>query len=275
LPAEDPAPTRHAGRCLAYGRAITYWPLGEILRTHMGIMERDAPAEIMQRLGDGRILGLTLGLDTAGDLHPLAARDALHEAWITFLDSLVADCPAVVLIEDLHWAEAPLLDLIEELARSVRGPLLLVATARPDFVVARAGWGAGRYEAETIWLEQLPAAAAAVMLETLLGGAVTDDIRDRIVERSEGNPLFIEELLGSLIDQGLIERGDGDGGWRACDLPADLRIPDTVQAVVASRLDLLPPAEKAALQAASVAGRVFWTGPVYDLTDGEPDLRVL
>src|SRR5947207_2090684 len=68
LPAEDPAPTRHAGRCLAYGRAITYWPLGEILRTHMGIMERDAPAEIMQRLGDGRILGLTLELDTAGDL---------------------------------------------------------------------------------------------------------------------------------------------------------------------------------------------------------------
>ena len=273
LPDEHPEPTRHTGRCLAYGRAITYWPLGEILREQLGIMESDSLAEVDRRLGDRRILGLTLGLDTAGDLHPMAARDRLHEGWIAFLDSIVADRPAVVQIEDLHWAEPPLLDLIEQLVRGVAGPLLLVATARPDFVDVRAGWGAGRYDAETVWLEPLPSDAAAGMLESLLGGTLPEAARDLIVERGEGNPLFIEEMLGSLIDQGVIERSDGS--WRMGGLPGDLRIPDTVQAVVAARLDLLEPAEKAALQAAAVVGRIFWTGPVYDLIEEQPDLRVL
>jgi len=273
LPEEDPDPARHAGRCLAYGRGITYRPLAEILRAHVGVPESAPPGEVLARLPDRPILGLTLGLDTAGDLHPLAARDALHEAWIGLFDEMVAEGPAVVLIEDLHWAEPPLLDLVEQAARGVNGPLMLVATARPDFVDQRPGWGTGRYDAERIWLEQLPADAAEVMLESLLEGAVPDDVRTRIVERSEGNPLFLEELLGSLIDQGLVERGDG--GWRVRDLPADLHIPDTVQAVVAARLDLLPPAEKTALQTASVMGRVFWTGPVYELTYDEPEFRVL
>jgi class 3 adenylate cyclase len=273
LPDEHPEPMRHTGRCLAYGRAITYWPLGEILREHLGIVESDSPSEVRRRLGDRPILGLTLGLDTAGDLHPLAARDALHEAWIAFFDSLVADRPSVVLIEDIHWAEPPLLDLIEQLVRGVAGPLLLVATARPDFVDARAGWGAGRYEAEAIWLEPLPSDAASGMLHSLLGGALPDAIRDLIVEKAEGNPLFIEEMVGSLIDQGVIAHRDG--AWLAGDLPAGLRIPDTVQAVVAARIDLLEPAEKAALQAAAVVGRIFWTGPIYDLIEDQPDLRLL
>jgi class 3 adenylate cyclase len=273
LPNERPEPNRHTGRCLPYGRAITYWPLGEILRAHLGVRESDPPDQVVRRLGEHRILGLTLGLDTAGDLHPLAARDALHEAWIAFFDAQVADRPAVVLVEDLHWAEPPLLDLVEQLARSVTGPLLLLATARPDFVDARAGWGGGRYDAETIWLEPLPAGAAAGLLERLLGGALPGATRDRLVKRAEGNPLFLEELLGTLIDRGVIERGDD--GWRVLDPTADPHVPDTVQSVVAARLDLLPPAEKAALQAASVVGRVFWTGAVYELTEGEPDLRVL
>jgi hypothetical protein len=273
LSEEDPEPTRHAGRCPAYGRAITYQPLGEILRAQLGILESGAPSEVQRRLGDRPILGLTLGLDTAGDLHPLAARDALHEAWIGFFDELVADRPAVALIEDVHWAEPPLLDLIEQLARGVGGSLLLVATARPDFVDARAGWGTGRYDAETIWLEPLAADAAAGMLDALVGGALPQATRDVIVDRAEGNPLFIEEMLGTLIDHGLIARSEA--GWSAGDLPADLRIPDTVQALVASRMDLLEAPEKAALQAAAVVGRVFWTGPVYDLVEGRPDLRIL
>jgi tetratricopeptide (TPR) repeat protein len=270
---EDPEPLRRAGRCLAYGHGITYWPLGEILREHLGILETDSPAEVRRRLGDREILGLTLGLDTAGDLHPLAARDRLHEAWIAFLDSLVSDRPAVVLIEDIHWAEPPLLDLIEQLARGVAGPVLLVATARPDFVDVRAGWGSGRYDAETIWLDPLPAESAGILLESLLGAALPDPARDLVVERAEGNPLFIEEMLGSLIDRGVIERENGE--WSVRELPADVEIPDTVQAVVAARLDLLEPPEKAALQAAAVIGRIFWTGPVYDLVGDQPDLRVL
>jgi class 3 adenylate cyclase/tetratricopeptide (TPR) repeat protein len=269
---EDPEPLRRTGRCLPYGRGITYWPLGEILREHLGILETDSPEEVRRRLGGREILGLTLGLDTAGDLHPLAARDRLHEAWTQFADSLVAERPAVVLIEDIHWAEAPLLDLIEQLARDVTGPILLVGTARPDFVASRAGWGAGRYDAETIWLEPLPAATSGELVDTVLGGALPQDARDLIVRRAEGNPLFIEELLESLIDRGIIQRSDGS--WSVGHVPADLHIPDTVQAVVAARLDLLEPAEKAALQAAAVIGRIFWTAPVYDLIEERPDLRV-
>src|SRR5439155_407087 len=88
-------------------------------------------------------------------------RDRLHEAWIEFLDSLVGDRPAVVLVEDIHWAEPPLLDLIEQLVRGVAGPLLLVATARPEFVAARAGWGGGRYDAETTWLGPQPSSGGS------------------------------------------------------------------------------------------------------------------
>ena len=270
---EHPEPLRRTGRCLPYGRGITYWPLGEMLREHLGILESDPPSDVRRRLGDREILGLTLGLDTAGDLHPLAARDRHHDAWVAFLDSLVAERPAVALIEDLHWGEPPLLDLIEQLAREVDGPLLLLGTARPDFLDARAGWGTGRYQAETIWLEPLSAASAEELIDSVLGTAVPDAARTRLVDRAGGNPLFIEEMLESLLDRGLIEHDDG--GWTVADLPADIEIPDTVQAVVAARIDLLGPSEKAALQAAALVGRIFWTGPVYALVEEQPDLRIL
>ena len=270
---ERPEPLRRTGRCLPYGRGITYWPLGEMLREHLGILESDSPADVRRRLGDREILGLTLGLDAAGDLHPLAARDRLHDAWVALLDSMLRDRPVVALVEDLHWAEPPLLDLLEQLAREVGGPLLLLATARPEFVDARAGWGTGRYRAETTWLEPLSAASAGALVDSVLGAAVPEPARGRLIERAEGNPLFLEEMVQSLVDRGLVDRAAG--GWTAADLPPDLAIPDTVQAVVAARIDLLDPAEKAALQAAALVGRVFWTGPVYDLVDDEPDLRVL
>lgn len=210
---------------------------------------------------------------SARDLHPLAARDRLHEGWIALLDSLLLEHPVVALIEDLHWAEPPLLDLIEQLARDVQGPLLLVVTARPDFIDARAGWGTGRYQAETIWLEPLSPTSAGDLIDSVLGAALPEAARSLLVDRAEGNPLFIEEMLESLIDRGLIERNDG--AWSVRELPADIEIPDTVQAVVAARLDLLGPSEKAALQAAAVVGRIFWTGPVYDLVEEQPDLRIL
>ncbi len=273
LKQERPEPRCRTGRCLPYGRGITYWPLGEILREQLGILDSDSPSEVLRRLGDREILGLTLGLDSAGDLHPLAVRDRLHDAWIEFLGSLVAERPLVALVEDLHWAEPPLLDAIEQLAREVDGPLLLLGTARPDFVDARAGWGTGRYQAETIWLEPLSATSAEELIDRVLGPDVAEAERRRLVDRAEGNPLFIEEVLETLVDRGFLALDDGV--WRLSGLPADLEVPDTVQAVVAARIDLLGPEEKAALQAGALMGRVFWTGPVYDLVEGQPDLRVL
>jgi class 3 adenylate cyclase/tetratricopeptide (TPR) repeat protein len=270
---EEPEPLRRTGRCLAYGQGITYWPLAEILKEHLGILDSDSPDEVRRRLGARDILGLTLGLDLAGEVHPLAARDRLHSAWVDLLSELAAERPVVVLVEDVHWAEQPLLDLIERLARDVRGPLLLLATARPDFVDGRSAWQ-GRIDTETIWLEPLAADSTASLVDSLLAGDFPAQVRKLVVERAEGNPFFVEEVLGSLIDAGVLERANG--GWQAGELPPGFEIPDSVQAVLAARIDLLGEAEKAALQAAAVIGRTFWTGPVYELVgELEPDLRVL
>ncbi|HEX5469303.1 MAG TPA: adenylate/guanylate cyclase domain-containing protein [Gaiellaceae bacterium] len=274
LGSEIPEPLRRTGRCLAYGQGITYWPLGEILKEEFGILESDPPETVAERLGERAILGLTLGLDIAGDVHPLAARDRLHTGWVRFVEELVAERPAVMLIEDIHWAEAPLLDLLERLVEDVRGPLLLVATARPELYDVRPGWGGARRDASTVELEALPAEAAVLMLDELLAGELPAHMTETIVRKAEGNPFFLEELIESLIDQGALCRSNG--GWTVSEQQAGIAVPDSVQAVLASRIDLLPAAEKAALQAASVIGRVFWTLPVYELVAGlDPDLRVL
>src|SRR2546422_49590 len=106
------------------------------------------------------------------------------------------------------------------------------------------------------------------------GSRLPAGLREVVVQRAEGNPFFVEELLGTLIDRRLLE--PQNGSWRLAELPSDFAVPDTVQAVVAARVDLLEPAEKQALQAASVIGRIFWAGPIYDPVPGaDPDLRIL
>ncbi len=180
LASEEPGPLRLTGRCLAYGEGITFWPFAEILKEHLEILESDPPDEVRRRLGTREILGLTLGLDVVGDLHPLAARDRLHAAWVELFTELASTRPLVVLVEDVHWAEQPLLDLIERIARDVPGPLLLLATARPDFV---GGWSP-RLDTETILLEPLPPEAAAILVDELLAGDLPREVRDLVVQRA-------------------------------------------------------------------------------------------
>jgi len=274
LGAESPEPLRRTGRCLSYGKGITYLPLAEALKEHFGLLESDPPETLLGRLAGREILGLTFGLDVAGDLHPLVARDRLYEAWVRFLEELSAERPTVLLVEDLHWAEEPLLDLLEHLVRNVRGPFLLLATARPELFDFRPGWSGREPRSTTIALEPLSAQDAGRMLDELLATDLPAALRDILVERAEGNPFFVEELIGTLIDQGVLARTDV--GWIAGRMPAGFVVPDSVHAVLAARIDLLGPAEKAALQAASVIGRVFWAGPVYELVEGaEPRFRVL
>ena len=126
------APYTLSGCCISYGHALTYRALGDVLCELLGGRESDSPDQIIERLGSRRILGLTLELDVAGDLHPLAALERLRIAWRDVLGELVADRPAVVLVEDLHWAQPDLLDLLEYLTDGVDGPLLLVSTTRPE-----------------------------------------------------------------------------------------------------------------------------------------------
>lgn len=268
LSAREPAPLLRAGRCLPYGHAVTYWPLAEILREQFDLGEDASPAALLERLGSRRILGLTFGLDVAGDLHPLAARDRLQEAWIELVEELAAEQPVVLLVEDVHWAEEPLLALLDRLHEDVRGPLLLVCTGRPELLERRGAW-----LRDAVSFEPLPGAAMRELVERLLGGAAPAWVAPLVAERAEGNPFYAEEHVRALIDRGLLRRTPT--GWEG-ERPERPSLPDSVRALVAARIDLLGEDERAALQGAAVVGRAFWSGPLYELLDGaEPDLRRL
>jgi class 3 adenylate cyclase/tetratricopeptide (TPR) repeat protein len=269
LSAAAPQPLLRTGRCLSYGEGITYWPLGEVLREHFSILESDPPETVAERLGGRDGLGFTVGLAPPANMHPLTVRERLYSSWVGLLQELVEDRPAVVLIEDVHWAEPELCELLETLAERVRGPLLLLTTARLELLDRRPEW-----KGSPIRLEALPVADTGELIDALLGDECPTSLRDLIVARAEGNPFFVEELIATLVDRGVLARSNG--GWTFADLPPGFTVPDTVQAVLAARIDLLPPAEKAALQAASVIGRVFWTGAVRELVKGmPPDFGVL
>lgn len=274
LAAQERQPLQRTGRCLSYGHGVTYWPLAEVLREHFALLDSDSNDVIAARLGDHPGLALTLGLDGGEQLHPLVARERLQDSWVEFLQEQVLLRPVVVLIEDVHWADDELCDLLELIVARVDGPLLVVATARPEFLERRPALCGARRHTSSLPLETLPAADTRVLLERLLGTEPPVAVQELVVARAEGNPFFVEELLATLIDRGLLARHNG--GWACADLPPGFTIPDTVQAVLAARIDLLPADEKAALQAASVIGRIFWTGPVYELLGGaRPDFGLL
>lgn len=274
LSIQSPEPILRTGRTLSYGQGTTYWPMGEILREHLGISEDDPPDKVAARLADHPNLGITLGLPIEKDLHPLVARERLHDAWVELIGELARDRPVVLLIEDMHWAEDDLCDLIDTLVAQVSGPLFVLATARPELLDRRPAWGGARRRTSALRLEALPSADTSRLLDELLGREIPAEIRDLVVERAEGNPFFVEELIATFLDRGILERRDGT--WVVGALPSDFTVPDSIQAVLAARIDLLPDAEKAALQAASVIGRTFWTGPTYELVGGEsPDIGLL
>jgi class 3 adenylate cyclase len=270
----SPQPLRRTGRCPSYGRAITYVPLGEILREELGLLTTDAVEVAHDRLGDRDILGLALGADVGQQLHPLEAQEKLREAAVGFFQEMVARRSAVLLVEDIHWAQEPLLELIERLVREVQGSLMVVATARPEFLDLRPSWGRGLRDAATIWLEPLSSEDTGLLVEELLDAELPSELVEAVVERSGGNPFFAEELLGSLADRGTLVRASGR--WTVDADSAALPTPSSVQAVLSARIDLLPPVEKAALHAAAVIGRSFWRGAVRELLDGaSADLDLL
>jgi class 3 adenylate cyclase len=266
-------PVLRSGRCLSYGHGITYWPLGEVLKEHLGILENDPPEVVAGRVAAHEGLGFTLGLAPPPDMHPLTVRDRLRTSWVGFLQQLTGARPVAVLVEDLHWAGGELCDLLAMLAERVAGPLLLVVTARPELLDQRPGWGRSA-GTSLLRLEALPGAEAEQLALALLGSGCPDPIRELVAERAEGNPFFAEELIATLADRGVLARSNG--GWSFGELPPNFFVPDTVQSVLAARVDLLPLPGKAALQTAAVIGRVFWSGPVCELVeDADPEFGLL
>ena len=241
LGAQSPAPVERSGRCRSFGQASAYSPLGDVVRGHPDLDER------------WPILGIALGQPAPPGLHPLAVVQRLREAWVELLDELAAAGPLVLLIEDLHWAERELLELLGATG-TANGPVLVVGTAR----------SAVELPAETIALEPLPPEDALRIVDGLAPETLRADLRAFVVERSDGNPLFVEEIMRMLADRGVTD-----------EIPRDLVVPDTVQALLAERIDLLPQAEKSALQAAAVIGRTFPAAAIRQLIEDEPRLEAL
>jgi class 3 adenylate cyclase len=253
------------GRCLSYGRGVTYSPLADVLRQELALRQEDSAEDMLERLAGREILGLTLGLDVAGDLEPRAALLRLQDEWVDLISQLGARGPAVLAIEDLHWAAEPLVEVLERLLSDVEGPVLVLATMRPE----RAAFPA----ADMLSLERLADEEVIELVEAALAGPLESRALELVTGHAEGNPFIVEEVLADLLDRGLLERRDS--GWSLRDAAVDLGIPDSVQGILAARIDLLPAEAKEALQAASVIGRSFSPGGLAALTGSSAEVRTL
>jgi class 3 adenylate cyclase len=281
---ERPDLTVVRGRCPAVGQGITYWPLAEIVRGACGISLDDSGPEVQDKLRDRAAeilavagvdqadidatvfaLATTAGIDLPDNpldrSRPVAVVTELARRWPQFLSALAKRRPAIVVIEDLHWASDQVAEMVERLLARSTGAILLVATSRPEFAETHPTFTAGVNEAVTVSLRPLNRRQGASLLSGLLPEhELPRAIEDEILDTAEGNPLFVEEIVSRLIEAGTLARDDGH--WRSTGGLQRLAIPDTIQGLLGARIDGLPDAERRVLREASVIGRVFWEQPV-------------
>jgi class 3 adenylate cyclase/tetratricopeptide (TPR) repeat protein len=245
------------GRSLPYGEGISFWALGEMVKAHAGILETDAKDEAERKLRSAveaalpdEDVGWTLShLRPLAGIEDIASRNERQEeacaAWRGFLEGIADQSPLVLVFEDLHWADEGLLDFMDHLVDwATRVPLLVVGTARSELLTRRPAWGGGKTNALTLSLAPLSGVETAELVHGLLEqAAIPADIQATLLERAGGNPLYAEEFV-RLLD----ERANGAA------------LPETVQGIIAARLDVLTREEKELLQDAAVLGRTFWVG---------------
>jgi len=267
------------GRCLAYGQGITFWPVAEVVKAAAGLADFDEPEEVECRIADllvgvehaaaiaGR-LAEVIGV-TSGSAPPEEAEWAVRR----LLEVIGERSPLVVVFDDLHWAEPGLLDMIDHVSDAARdAAILLICTARPEFLDARAGWAGGKLNATSILLEPLTDAQSESLIANLVGATgLAEEVRSRIVQAAGGNPLFVEQMLAMLIDDGLIH--SIDGRWVATSDHLTVSVPPTIAALLSARLDRLEPEEGDLIGRASVVGKVFYRGAVVDLGPESPAAR--
>ncbi len=261
------------GRCLPYGEGITFWALGEIVKAQAGILESDSPEQASEKLSaavDAAVGEASEREWFKARLAPLvgaqlieapgtAERAESFMAWLRFLESLAAQRPLVLVLEDLHWADDALLEFVEHLVDLSTGvPILLVCAARPELYERHRGWGGGKRNSTTLALSPLTGDETARLISALLSQAVLPaETQAVLLERSGGNPLYAEEFVRMLTDRGILTRR---GRVVKIAPEAEIPVPETVQALIAARLDTLPADRKALLHDAAVVGKVFWTG---------------
>ena len=254
------------GRCLPYGDGITFWPLAEAVREIAQIAERDTTEEALDKLAalaadedvTGRVAS-AIGLAAT----PFPVQELVWGAR-RLLESLGRERPVLVLFEDVHWAEPTFLELVEQIVEhAADSQLFVVCTARHELVERLPEWSTGT-DAIRLELERLTEAETAAVAEHILGMTDLDErIRTRIVEAAEGNPLFIEQLLSMLIDEGQIQFVDG--AWQPSAGVAEIAVPPTIHALLAARLDRLELDERAVIEPASVIGHLFVRDAVHHL----------
>ena len=265
--------TWRQGRCLPYGEGVSFWALGEMVKAEAGVLETDPDDEAAAKLDrnvaelipddDDRrwvarhlrpLLGLALERATGPD-----ASDEVQGAWRRYLEALAERRPTVLVFEDLHWADEGLLDFIDRIVDWTRDvPLLLLCTARPELLTRRPGWGGGKENVATISLTPLSDEETARLLGGLLDRAVLPaDVQSILLARAGGNPLYAEEFARMTADRS----------------PTDMRtldVPDSVQGIIAARLDALDADDKALVQDAAVIGKTFWIGGVAAIGRRDP-----
>jgi class 3 adenylate cyclase len=256
--------TWRQGRCLPYGEGVSFWALGEMAKAQAGILETDSAPVAEEKLAATIAMLVSDEAEAewvVGHVRPLVGlsaapgaddrRSETFAAWRRFFEGLAEHRPVVLVIEDLHWADDGLLDFVDYLADWARGvPLLLVATARPELLERRAGWGGGKANATTVSLPPLSDVETARLLGLLLEQSVLSaDTQTDLVARAGGNPLYAEEYVRMLRD----------GRFTGEDLP------ETVQGIIAARLDALAAEEKLLVQDAAVIGKVFWSGALAEI----------
>ena len=263
---QDGAPlTWCQGRCLPYGDGVSFWALGEAVKAQVGILESDSPAQAEEKLRDAvaelvaetnearwveEQLRLLVGV--TGERGSVEHVGEASPAWRRFLAELANVRPLVLVLEDLQWADEGLLDFVDELADRIRdAPLLVLCSARPELLERRPGWGGGKANALTISLPPLSDEETGRLFAAVLEQPLPEaDVREALLARAGGNPLYAQQFARVLTEVGSLEK-----------------LPETVHGIIAARLDALAPAEKALLQEASVVGDVFWLGAIDAIGD--------
>ncbi|HET7743704.1 MAG TPA: AAA family ATPase, partial [Gaiellaceae bacterium] len=274
----------HRGRCLSYGEGVTYWAIADMVRMRCRIAEDEDSAAALEKLR-ATLTEHILDADERAFLEPrlahllgLAEHEArdqqdLFAAWRLFFERLAETYPTVLAFEDMQWADASLLDFVEYLLDWSRNhPLFVLTLARPELLDRRPTWGAGQRSFTSLYLEPLSQQAMEALLAGLVPGLPTE-VRDRILDRAEGIPLYAVETVRMLLDQGLLVR---EGSAYRLTGPVDaLDVPETLHALIAARLDGLTADERRLLQDGAVLGKTFTAAALEALAGSDVETEPL
>jgi predicted ATPase/DNA-binding SARP family transcriptional activator len=247
------------GRCLPYGKGITFWPLADVVRRAAGATTPEAIAGLLEGSADAELIARRVAA-AVGRPDAEAASDETFWAIRKLLESLAEARPLLLVFDDLQWAEPTFLDLLDSVADLSReASIMLLCLARPELLEERPTWGGGKVNATSMLLDGLSDEESEALISQVLGDrALASTTRARVAETAEGNPLFLEQMLAMLAERG--------------EAPEEGVVPPTIQALLAARLDRLAPGERSVIERASVAGKEFLKQAIVAMADpGEGD----